>query len=59
MKQKEDNKTVNMEDIMLWSDGTWCYRYELYEMQHMSDDYEILEYGSIEYDNFFERKVSD
>lgn len=32
----------NLEDIMLWSDGTWCYRYEVEEMTHMSDDYEIL-----------------
>lgn len=26
----------NLEDIMLWSDGIWCYRYEVEEMTHMS-----------------------
>lgn len=40
------------EDIMLWSDGTNCYRYELSEMNHMSDDYIVLYYNSEGYLNF-------
>lgn len=31
------------EDIMLWPDGTWCYRDEVAEFTHMSDDYEVVE----------------
>ena len=34
------------EDVILWSDGTWCYRHELVEYGHMSDDYIVIEYGS-------------
>lgn len=30
------------EDLIRWPDGTECYRYELHEMRHMSDDYEVI-----------------
>lgn len=30
------------EDIFVWCDGTWCFRYEYEEMSHMSDDFKIL-----------------
>ena len=30
------------EDVLVWADGTWCYRCELHEMNHMSDDYEVF-----------------
>jgi len=40
------------EDIFLWSDGTNCYRYEVGEMNHMSDDYIVLYYNSEGYNNF-------
>lgn len=33
---------MSSEDVMLWADGTWCYRSELHEMSFMSDDYEVL-----------------
>lgn len=52
MKQPEDNKTVDIEDVILWSDSTWCYRYELHEMSHKSDDYEVLYVGTDSYMNF-------
>ena len=29
----------NLEDVIMWPCGTWCYRYELYEYNHKSDDY--------------------
>ncbi len=45
---------MNDEDILVWSDGTWCYRYELWEMTHMSDDYLVLSYDSPEYNLFCE-----
>ena len=54
MKQKIDTKTVDLEDVLVWSDGTWCYRYELWEMTHMSDDFSVLYFGTDEYWKFFE-----
>jgi len=38
-----------LEDIILWPDNTQCYRYELHEMQHMSDDFIVVPYGSLFY----------
>ena len=37
------------EDLMLWADGTFCYRSQLSEMSHMSDDYEVLPFESAEW----------
>lgn len=52
----EDNITRNreesLEDIMVWADGTWAYREEMYMMQDMSDDYRTLYVGSEEYESF-------
>lgn len=30
---------TSLDDVMIWPDGTWCYRVELSEMTHMSDDF--------------------
>jgi mRNA-degrading endonuclease RelE of RelBE toxin-antitoxin system len=50
MKQPQDKKTVDIEDIMLWPDGEWCYRYELSEfMRVRSDDYRVLYLGTSEH----------
>ena len=38
-----------MDDVILWPDGAWCYRYELPEMSHKSDDYEVLHVGTERY----------
>ena len=54
MKHKHDNKTLDIEDIFVWPDGTWCYRYEKDEFAHMSDDCAIVAFGTKEYDEFFE-----
>ena len=43
-------KPANSDDILRWSDGTWCYRYELGEMTHMSDDYEVITEDNPEYE---------
>lgn len=50
--------TYDMEDVSVWCDGTWCYRYELHEMNHMSDDYITISFGTPEYDEFFKRLES-
>jgi len=36
----------DIDDVMLWADGTWCYRSELEHMTYMSDDYEVIRFGS-------------
>lgn len=36
-------------DLVVWPDNTQCYRYELHEMQHMSDDYIVIPVGSLHY----------
>ena len=55
MKQVEDKVTVDIEDILVWSyPGTWCYRYELQEMQHRSDDFSVLCFGTPKYNLFLE-----
>lgn len=38
-----------MEDLIVWPDNTQCYRYELHEMNHVSDDYLVIPYGSLFY----------
>ena len=47
-------KQYDLEDIIIWPSGTWCYRYELHEMQHLGNDYEVLLYDSPEYNTFLE-----
>lgn len=44
--------TPSSEDILLWPDYFFCYRYELEEYSWKSDDYEVLCLGTLEYDNF-------
>lgn len=45
---------ADLDDILIWPDGTWCYQFELHEMQWMSDDYERLQFDSPEYWAFLE-----
>lgn len=43
------------EDLIVWSDGTHCYRYELAEYTFMSDDFTIIpfdEHSHVETDAF-------
>lgn len=43
------------DDVFLWSDGTWCFRFERENggYDHMSDDYRILQPNTQEYEEFF------
>lgn len=45
-------KPASPDDILRWPDGTWCYRSELWGMQHMSDDYEVITQDHPEYEHF-------
>lgn len=42
-------RPAGQEDILRWPDGSWCYRHELPEMGHKSDDYEVITEDSPEY----------
>ena len=44
---------VSSEDVILWPDETWCFRFELSYYTHMSDDYQVILEGSDEYEEFF------
>lgn len=35
-------KPISKEDIIVWPDGTWCYREDLEQYSWMSDDYIVL-----------------
>lgn len=49
MKQAEDNRTMDFMDIVLFPDGTWCYRYET---GTIAPDCTVLYLGSLKYLNF-------
>ena len=38
------------EDILRWPDGSWCYREDLATCHWKSDDYEVIRFGTPEYD---------
>lgn len=57
MKDSKDNQTFDMEDLILWPDGTSCYRYELHEMSFKSDDFAVIPFGSDAYNKFFQDKL--
>lgn len=44
-------RPIDNEDLLLWPCGTWCYRHELPEMTHKSDDYEVIPFGTARYDD--------
>lgn len=53
MKYRKDKVTYDMEDLIVYPDGTSCYRYELHEMGWKSDDFVVLPFGSKEYNDHF------
>jgi hypothetical protein len=50
---------MSSEDILIWADCTWCYRYELSEMNHMSDDYFVLQSDSPNWLLFLEKEFPE
>lgn len=59
MKDINDKQIFGLEDLILWHDGTACYRYELHEMYFKSDDFIAISFGTEEYNKFFEEKNSE
>ena len=46
----------DMEDVILWPDGTWCYRHKLTEYGYMSDDYIVIESGTAMWSSFIKEE---
>lgn len=46
---EETAVTHNLEDILVWPDGEYCFRYELAGFQHRSDDYRTVAHDSDEW----------
>jgi len=51
MTQKTDP-----EDVIAWPCGTWCFRSELPEFGHKSDDFEVLSFDSPEWHKFMDEQ---
>jgi hypothetical protein len=37
------------EDLIVWPDGTQCFRHELEQYTHMSDDYSVYVYDTFDW----------
>lgn len=44
------------DDIILWPCGTWCFRTELGQYSHKSDDFEVLSFDSSEWHKFMDEQ---
>lgn len=40
------------DDVMVWPDGTWCYRDDGADMRHHSDDYYVIPADTPEWERF-------
>lgn len=49
-------RPVSQEDVIVWCDGTWCFREELHEVNWMSDDYLVIPAGSLEAEAFLAKE---
>lgn len=44
-----ERKIYCADDLIVWVDGTQCFRSEVAEYTYMSDDYEVVSFGSVRY----------
>lgn len=40
------------DDVLFWPCNTWCYRSQLAEFSHLSDDFQVIKAGSHAWDAF-------
>ena len=38
-----------LDDLIIWPCGEWCFRSELHQFNHKSDDYEVISYTNSDY----------
>lgn len=43
------------EDLIVWPNSTWCFRFELEEYSYMSDDHYTIKFGTKEYYEFLNK----
>ena len=51
-EQASNDTGLDPDDLFVWADGTFCARSEVAEFAHMSDDYQVLAYGTPAWDSF-------
>jgi len=44
----------NKDDIFLWEDGQWCFRFDYIELYRTSSDFAILHFDSKEYQDLLQ-----
>lgn len=42
-------RAIKPDDLIVWADSTWCFRYELSQYNHMSNDYSVIKADSKEW----------
>lgn len=42
------------DDAIVWPCGTWCYRFELGQFAHKSDDFQVIPYGTQDYAKYLD-----
>ena len=48
---------MDIDDVIIWPDGCWCFGYEIEEYSlSKSDDVKILKYDTDEYYNFLKEE---
>jgi hypothetical protein len=52
MNTNPDEPKISLQDILVWPDGSWCFRDELIEMAHRGDDYSVIPLDSPEWEKF-------
>lgn len=46
------------DDLVMWPDGTWCWRSELQEMGYMGDDFRVVHIDTLEWLDFISSNMA-
>jgi len=55
---KQCANTYDFDDITLWPDSFWCYRYEMHKFPNRGNDFKFIHFGTPEYYQFM-KEVED
>ncbi len=45
---------ISQDDIIVWPNGTWCFRSESSQFGYLGDDYQVLPSGSADHTAWLE-----
>ena len=45
---------MHPDDVFVWPDGMWCFRDELPDFSHKSDDYRVINAGTDDWEEFLD-----